>query len=101
MPSLDLYKKMLGSPKTIGEAHKIESDKVMEATWNNDIDSKIAYFYDQERDGEFYSRNNLHPEKVETKIPVEVKFFEMEYNSLSKESKWVYDRQVLYQRSLL
>lgn len=84
MPSLDLYKKMLGSPKTIGEAHKLESDKIMEQTWHNDIDAKIAYFYDQAHDEEFKVRNNLHPERTH-KIPVEIKFFEMEYNSLSKD----------------
>ena len=85
MPSLDLYKRMLGGPQTVGEAHKLESDKVMEATWNNDIDTRIAYFYNQENDSEFYTRTNLHPEKSEGKIPVKIKFFEMEYNSLSKD----------------
>lgn len=84
MPSLDLYKKILGSPKTIGEAHKQESDNIMEWTWNNDIDAKIAYFYTQDRDEEFGLRTELHPERTR-KIPVEVKFFEMEYNSLSKD----------------
>jgi hypothetical protein len=84
MPSLDLYKKMLGSPKTIGEAHKFESDKIMEWTWNNDTDSKIGYFYTQDRDEEFRNRSTLHPERTH-KIPIEIKFFEMEYNSLSKD----------------
>lgn len=84
MPSLDLYKKMLGSPKTIGEAHKIESDKVMEQTWYNDIDARTAYFYTQDRDEEFGVRTDLHPERTH-KIPIEVKLFEMEYNSLSKD----------------
>lgn len=84
MPSFDKYKKKLGSPKTIGKAHKFESDKIMEWTWYNDIDAKIAYFYDQEHDEEFRSSINLHPEKTH-KIPIEIKFFEMEYNSLSKD----------------
>ena len=84
MPSFDSYKRMLGNPKTIGEAHKIESDKVMEWAWNNDIDAKVAYFYTQDRDEEFRIRTGLHPEKTR-KIPVEIKFFEMEYNSLAKD----------------
>ena len=84
MPSLDLYKKMLGSPKTIGEAHKLESDKIMESTWYSDKDSKIAYFYDQEHDSEFDVVDDLHPEKTD-KVPIETKLFEMEYNSLAKD----------------
>ncbi len=84
MPSFDKYKKRLGRPKTIGKAHKLESDKVMEWTWYNDIDAKTAYFYTQDRDSEFRTRNNLHPERTK-KIPIEIKFFEMEYNSLSKD----------------
>ena len=84
MPSLDLYRKVLGNPRTIGEVHKIESDKIMEYTWNNDIDSKIAYFYTQDRDEEFNVRSDLHPDRTH-KIPIEIKFFEMEYNSLSKD----------------
>ena len=105
MPSFDTYKKQLGSPKTIGEAHKLESDKVMEWTWNNDIDAKTAYFYDQARDDEFRTRSNLHPEKSRSKIPIEIKFFEMEYNSLSKDEvayhimfkpSFIYQEQVPY-----
>lgn len=85
MPSFDLYKKLNGGFNTIGEAVKAQSDAVMEATWDNDMDSKIAYFYSQEYDDEFETRDDLHPEKSLSKIPVEVKLFEMEYNSLSKD----------------
>lgn len=84
MPSFELYKKMLGNQK-IGEAAKIQSDKIMEATWYNDMDAKVAYFYSQEYDDEFEVFDDLHPEKSKTKIPVEVKLFEMEYNSLAKD----------------
>lgn len=84
MPSLSSYKKILGNPKTNGEAHKLESDMVMNATWYNDMSAKIAWFYDQEHDEEFEVRDNLHPERTH-KIPVEVKLFEVEYNSLAKD----------------
>lgn len=84
MPSLDLYKKVLGNPRSNGDVHIIESNNVMEATWDNDTAAKIAYFYTQDRDEEFGLRNKLHPEKTH-KIPIPVKFFEMEYNSLSKD----------------
>ena len=85
MPSFELYKKLNGGFKNNGEALKAQADIEMESTWYNDIDSKTAYFYSQERDDEFETRDDLHPEKSLSKIPVEVKLFEMEYNSLSKD----------------
>lgn len=85
MPSLDMYKK-LNNARTTGQAHKIQSDNVMEATWYNDISAKTAWFYDQDHDDEFFIRDNLHPEKSHSKIPVEVKIFEIEYNSLAKDT---------------
>lgn len=85
MPSLDIYKKIKGNTKTIGEGHKNQSDMVLEATWNNDINSKIAWFYDQDRDDEYELSDDLHPYKSQTKIPIEIKFYEIEYNSLSKD----------------
>ncbi len=86
MPSFDLYKKRLGNPRTNGEAHKLESDKIMEATWYQDMNAKTAYFYNQSRDEEFNVKDDLHPERTH-KIPIEVKLFEMEYNSLSKDEQ--------------
>ena len=85
MPSLDTYKRLHSGNKTVGEIHKQQSDQIMEMTWDRDIDSKIAYFYDQDRDDEYDLSDDLHPYKSKTKIPIEIKFFEMEYNSLSKD----------------
>ena len=85
MPSFELYKKLNGGFKNNGEALKAQADIEMESTWYNDMDSKTAYFYSQEYDDEFETRDDLHPEKSLSKIPVEVKLFEMEYNSLSKD----------------
>ena len=78
MPDLDFYKRKSGGVKTSGQAHKRQSDVIMEATWNRDIDSRIGWFYDQEHDDEFEVEDSLHPEKSRTKIPVEIKLFEME-----------------------
>ena len=85
MPTLDLYRKMLNGAKTTGQAHKIQSDRVLEETWYNDINAKTAYLYDQEHDDEFDLISNLHPKKSLTKIPAEVKHYEIEYNSLAKD----------------
>lgn len=84
MPSFEMYKKLNGATN-VGQAVKAQSDAIMEATWYNDMDAKTAYFYSQEYDDEFETRDDLHPEKSLNKIPVEVKLFEMEYNSLSKD----------------
>ncbi len=86
MPSFAMQKRLNAlKGNTIGQAHKYESDQVIEATWYNDINAKTAWFYDQFHDSEFDVADNLHPEKSRTKIPVEVKLFEVEYNSLAKD----------------
>ena len=85
MPILDLYKKILNDANSIGEAHKRQSDQIIESTWYNDINAKTAYLYDQDHDDEFGLMDDLHPNKSRTKIPVEVKHYEIEYNSLAKD----------------
>ena len=85
MPSLDTYKK-LHKGKTNGQIHKKQSDMIMEATWDNDINSRILYFYDQDHDDEFELADHLQPYKCNNKIPVEAKLYEIEYNSLSKDT---------------
>jgi len=85
MPTLDFYRKPRLDPVTIGRAHKEQSDMIMEATWYNDIASKIIWLYDQDHDDAFDVENDIESEESKTKIPVEAKFFEMEYNSLAKD----------------
>lgn len=85
MPSLDLYKKMLGSPKTIGEAHKIESDKIMDWTFWNDIGAKKAYIYDYYHDDEPLVYYPMHPERSKTKTEIDIKFIVNAYNSENKD----------------
>lgn len=83
MPSFDLYKKMYGG-RTQGQVRKDDSDMVMERTWREDISSCVAYFYSKDYDSEFNSLDGLHPEGTD-KIPIDIKFFEIEYNSLNKD----------------
>lgn len=86
MPNLSSYKKLLGmSGDTIGQVHKTESDMIMEATWDNDLESKLCYLYDYLHDDEPDKRYNLRPELSKTKIPIKAKFIQAEYNSLSKD----------------
>ena len=67
---------MKGNASTIGQIHKNQSDMIMETTWDRDIDSCIAWFYDQDRDDEYDVSDDLHPDKSKTKIPIEIKFFD-------------------------
>ena len=84
MPSFDLYQKMYGG-MTQGQVRKRDSDMVMEQTWDEDINSRIIYLYDQNHDDQFAIVDELNPEESKMKIPVEAKFYEIEYNSLSKD----------------
>ena len=85
MPSLDTYKRLKNGVKTVGDMHREQSNEVFEATWDSDISSCIGYFYDEDRDSEKELSDDLHPERSKTKIPIEVKFYEIEYNSLNKD----------------
>ena len=85
MPSLEIYKRIKGNANNVGQIHKNQSDMVMEATWDNDINSKIIYMYDKARDDEYEVNDDLHPYESRTKIPLEAKVYEIEYNSLSKD----------------
>lgn len=83
MPSLDFYRR--SKPMTIGQHHKKNSDLIMEHTWDTDIASRVGWLYDQAHDDAFDLDADLHPENSKSKIPVEIKFFEIEYNSLAKD----------------
>lgn len=80
------YQRMNQSTPTAGRAHTAESRNIVEASWNNDPASTIAYFYDYEHDDERDKNYDLHPEQSKTKIPVEIKYIINTYTSLEKDS---------------
>ena len=84
MPPFNVYKDRLGS-YTDGQARKIESDKIMDFTWNEDIQSKKAYIYDFYHDDEPLICKGMHPELSQTKCPVDIKFIINSYNSENKD----------------
>lgn len=86
MPSFDTYKKQLGSPKTIGEAHKLESDNVMEWTWHNDIDSRIGYLYDMYNDSNPYKLRDMKSNMCNNKIPIEIKYIQNSSQTYEKDN---------------
>mgnify|MGYP006988855128 CR=1 FL=1 len=86
MPSFDLYKQMYGS-RTQGQVRKDDSDMIMNATWWEDIDSRVGYLYDIFHDDQFNVEFDLHSEKSKTKIPVDVKLIQSTYNSLAQDEQ--------------
>lgn len=84
MPSLNQYKKMLGS-HTDGEARKIQSDMIIENSWYEDIASKQVYIFDYYHDEEPLIYYDLHPEKWKHKTKVDIKFIINSYNSEAKD----------------
>lgn len=72
------------SPKTIGEYMKVQSDDMMEWTWDNNIQAKKMYIYDYYHD-DSPEKNYGFTYEHTTKTPVEAKFIIAEYGSLSKD----------------
>lgn len=57
----------------------------MEATWNNDIQSKVCYIYDYYHDSEPDKRKGLSPETDPYKTRVDAKQIISQYGTLSKD----------------
>lgn len=86
MPSLDTYKKMLLSKgNTIGEVHKTNSDIVMEATWDRDVQSRKCYIYDVFHDDQPESNSGYDPSQSKLKTPIDAKFIMTQYQTLVKD----------------
>ena len=84
MPNLDLYKQILGN-QTLGQVHKKESDMVMEATWDTDINTRICYLYDYWHDNHKTQLKNLHPENDPDKIAISLKWRRNSAQTLDKD----------------
>lgn len=86
MPSLEVYKRLLSSQgQTSGQAKKYHSDIAMEATWDNDIQSKTAYIYDYYHDDQPDCVNHMTYDENSTKTKIDIKFIINSYGSLSKD----------------
>lgn len=84
MPSFELYKK-LHTAASIGQAHKQESDMIMNVTFWNDIASKKAYIYDYYHDDEPLTYYPMNSAESKTKTEIDIKFFPNAYNSENKD----------------
>lgn len=71
--------------KTHGQIRKTQSDDIMNATWWDDIQSRVVYIYDYFHDNEPTTNYDRHPEEDPLKIPVDAKFIITQYETLSKD----------------
>lgn len=85
MPSLATYKRLVGE-YTNGQAHKVESDMVMEQTWDDDIQTRIGYFYDYAHDKHPRQFTGLSPETDPDKVPISIKYIENSSQTLNKDA---------------
>lgn len=84
MPSFDSYKKLL-SAKTLGEVHKRESDMIMEATWDTDINTRVCYLYDYWHDDHKTQLTNLDSANDPNKIAISLKWRRSSAQTLDKD----------------
>ena len=85
MLSFDDYKRINNNVGTIGQQLKIMSDEVMQATFDNDIQTRQCYIYDYYHDDQTDKEYGYNPALSKTKIPVKLKFIINAYKSMAKD----------------
>ena len=84
--NLEAYKRIMGyRGTTLGEVKKNQSDMIMEATWDRDLQSKTCYIYDYYHDDEPDKNYKLSPQKSRTKAAIPAKYIINSYNSEGKD----------------
>lgn len=84
MPNLSLYRK-LNAGHTNGEQRKLQSDMIMEATWDEDITTRDAYFYDWYHDNYKTQLIELKSTVDSNKIPMRIKFLVNSSQTMDKD----------------
>ena len=69
--------------KTTGQVHKTDADFIMNDTWWDDIQSRVAYLYDYYHDSEPELYDDLHSNHDMLKQPVDIKFIVTAHPTLS------------------
>ena len=85
MPSLDMYKKMYSAFKNDGEARKHDSDKIIEATWYEDIATRTCWFFDWYHDDNKEELNDLTIDKSNM-YPMDIKYLVNSSQTYSKDN---------------
>lgn len=69
---------------TLGEKLKSEADMIMNLTWDNDPQSKVAYIYDYFHDDQPEIKDHMTYENT-TKTRIDIKFIVKSYQSMDKD----------------
>lgn len=77
--------RMRGRGRTVGQQHKTDADVVMNATWDDDIQSRTAYIMDFFHDNDPYTFRDCDPKSNPFAQKVDIKFIVAQYASLSKD----------------
>ena len=90
MPSFDVYrKKLLGRNSDVfpivGRTNYNNANMMMEATWDNDIQSRRCYIYDYFHDDDKAHNKGMTYDEGTTKTPIDCKFIVAQYQSLVKD----------------
>ena len=85
MLSFDDMKRLTSITGTVGQQLKVMSDEVMQATWDNDIQSRQCYIYDYYHDDQPEMEYGYNPALSKTKISVKLKFIIKSYKTMSKD----------------
>ena len=86
MPSLNSYKNMFVGARTNGQLYKKQSDEIMDATWWQDVQSRVAYLYDWYHDWEPEKLWGLNPLENPHKIPIDIKFIRKSSQTYEKDA---------------
>ena len=93
MPSLQTARRIANAKNnrstTLGQIYKEESDFLMEATWDNDIQSKKGYIYDYWHDDQPDIKDHMTYENT-VKTPIDVKLIVKTYSSLDQDQPEFY-----------
>lgn len=85
MLSFDDMKRLSDSSGTIGQQLKVDSDMVMQETFDSDIQSRQCYIYDYYHDDQPELEYGYDPTLSKTKFPVKLKFIIKTYKSMSSD----------------
>jgi len=75
--------RVTSSGKYSGQVHKTESDDIMNDTWWEDPQARVAYLYDFYHDSEFDRLTGLHSDEDILKQAVDIKFIVTGHPTLS------------------
>ena len=87
MSAFGMYKEY-ENVRSVGQAHKVESDVIENATWWNAIESRVGYFYDHYHDLQSVDKQklrDLHPQNDPEKVPIDIKYFRHTSQTYSKD----------------